>query len=125
MFREWFTSVRSWPKSLYQSIEDPTQEDRLPDSSAVELEYPTHQYTPAQNRRHAFFMIAVPAFAGLVLFIMEHYTRRPFAPYVHASLAAFGLTIFTWAYFGRIKSWWRWPVYFLLYPFLRGWVSSS
>jgi hypothetical protein len=118
VFRRWLKSLQYWPSSVYQSIENPTQFDRLPDSSNVELEYPTHQYTFAQNRRHTLLAIGLPAITGLVLFLIGEFFRRPFVPYYHATLAVIGLLLFVWAYFGRVKPLWRWAIYLFVVPVL-------
>ena len=103
MFRGFFQRLRNlptWPDSLYQPFENPTQPGRLPDTTGVELEYPTHRYTPAQDRRHTRRLLLLGALCALLLVIPEIVLSRVADP-AHAGLATVGMYAFLTATLGQ------------------------
>lgn len=56
-----------WPTTVRQPVGNPLQEDRLPDPSGVELDYPARGRSPADDRRHARLMLLACAAVSLAV----------------------------------------------------------
>jgi hypothetical protein len=101
-----------WPRSLYQSLENPVQADRLPDTSGVELDYPTFRHTLAQNLRHMALIVFISAAVSSLPYCMSlllPMVEGPYGYYWSLTVAA-GF----WVLIGlleRKKPIWRWAVY--------------
>ena len=54
------------PESAKQSITNPIQPDRLPDTSRLEIEYPSYQLSPAQNQYTALRALGIALFVIMV-----------------------------------------------------------
>jgi hypothetical protein len=108
-----------WPGTVRQPVGNPLQADRLPDTSGVELEYPTYRHTAAENRWHirrvllwfAFWSIAI----GGVAYLPQAGVNGIF--YLSwAALVAF--YVFAITDLERGKPRWRWSVYFVAGPLI-------
>ncbi len=110
--------LKGWSPSLYQSVENPLQLDRLPDTSGIELEYPAVSESPAAARRHTLFLLALGGLAGLVPSIIEQF--RDFYHLI-TYLLAIAATVSAYYFVSALprgkKSHWRWPIYLLGLPF--------
>jgi hypothetical protein len=116
-FRRWLEPLRPWPQSLFQSIENPLQPDRLEDTSGIELEYPAYKHTPAENRRHTRNLLVLGLLLVLVLYLGEVVFQSWWiGTYFHATFATVAMVLFLVAYLGRRRPWWRWPVFVLVCP---------
>lgn len=108
MLSRWFSpkaKTHPLPQSLYQSLESPIQPDRLPDTSQIELEYPTQRFSAAEDRRHSFFLLAAAALAGVLLGLVEMFLAW-WATAVEALVATAAMYVF-FAIALRRKSLWR------------------
>ena len=121
MFRGWFQKPRNllrWPSSLSQSIENPFQLDRLPDSTTTaELQHPSRRYTPAEDRRHTWLLLFYASLFGLVLALAEVYIFRFGSNEIYLSgLSTIAVWVSAITVFQYRKSSWQWFAYFLVCP---------
>lgn len=119
MFRRWWKNAPRWPESLSQSIENPVQHDRLPDTSGVELEYPAQKHTTAENRQYTVRLLSLALLIGLPFFLVQWLlTTVRLSPYLHAAGASVAIYVFLISYTTRRdrRPWWRWPLYFGVLP---------
>ena len=112
----WFRKRRPWHRTLPQSLDNPLQADRLPDSSHVELEYPVVQHTPSENRRYTLWVFFLAVFLGGIAFAGQMITHtRAAAPYFQVFfLSAALLVYFTQIPFLRLRH--RLVLCLLLWP---------
>ncbi len=114
-YDRWIETRRHWPDTAEQSTENPLQEDRLPDSSAIELEYAAIQYTPKQNFRFSLKQFAIAALFCIQFFVYEHIFNFIFM-WVHCILTTASLAAFLFAASTKPRGFWLWAVIFLLFP---------
>lgn len=120
-------SLKGWWPSLYQSVENPLQRDRLPPTSAIELEYPVASGTPAANGRHTLYLLALGGLAGLIPSVIEQY--RDFyhlIPHLLTIAATAAGYYFVSAWSAQRKNLWPWllscfglPLFFVAMVILR------
>ncbi len=120
-------TLKGWWPSLYQSVENPLQPDRLPDTSGIELEYPAVSMPPATARRHTLILLALGGLAGLIPSVIEQY--RDFynlIPHLLAIVATAAAYYFVSAWPSPKKSPWPWllasfvlPLFFVALVVLR------
>jgi len=110
-------TLKGWWPSLYQSVENPLQPDRLRDTAGIELEYPAVSETPAAARRHTLFLLALGGLVGLIPSIVEQ-----FKDFYHLTTYLLAIAATASAYYflsalppGKHKHW-RWPIYILGFP---------
>ena len=81
MLERFRSAFRIWPESLHQSVENPLQRDRLPDTSSwSELRLPTSHLTPAQERRSARIFLAICCLIPVPLFVLLQFDLTKFLP---------------------------------------------
>lgn len=110
-------TLKGWWPSLYQSVENPLQPDRLRDTAGIELEYPAVSESPAAARRHTLFLLALGGLAGLIPSIVEQFRNfYHLTPYLLAIAATVAAYYFLSALPPGKHKHWRWPLYFLGFP---------
>jgi len=102
-----FGRLPRWPNTVKQPLENPTQTDRLPSSSGVELEYPSQRYTHAQDRTHTTRWFLGFAAASLMTAVSGSIIKLYLFPLF--AIAAFYLFVVN--DLGRAKRPRRWFVY--------------
>ena len=121
MFNGWLPrlrDLRTLPKSILQSPENPIQLDRVPKGRRGELEYPTHQHTAEEDRRHTLWLLALAPLIGVAAFFVEQIFQTFWiATYLFGLLTTLAMYVFAITLLGQKKSLWRWLVYFPLIPF--------
>ena len=90
-------AFRIWPESLHQSVENPLQADRLPDTSDAELRLPTSHLTPLQERRSARIFLAICCLLPLPLFVLQQFDLAKHLPegwgFVHLSILVSAIAV--------------------------------
>ena len=90
-------AFRIWPESLHQSVENPLQADRLPDTSDAELRLPTSHLTPLQERRSARIFLAICCLLPLPLFVLQRFDLAKSLPegwgFVHLSILVSAIAV--------------------------------
>ncbi len=112
--------VQLFPESLRQSLTNPTQADRLGDTSQTELDFPLVVGNWAKNRRATVAALLVALLVSFVVTFLVpgliHLFRPQWLPWLAAFTASFALLWFLIASIGWPRSPWVWLIYIVLYP---------
>jgi hypothetical protein len=94
-------------ETLQQSVHNPVQFDRLPDTSLLEIRYPTFFYTVRQNLHYlAHGLLRLLGYLLAITFLEYWIYQGRLAPYFHAVLAVAALDVFFVVYLLPLRRLW-------------------
>lgn len=114
--RQFLDSLDLLPKSLAQPIGNPTQVDRLPNTSGVELEFPVVSGSLPENRRTARWQIFFGLLCCLPLAIVANFNFYYSIEFMLGAVGALALAVFSFAFIGFPKRWYAWAYFLFVLP---------
>lgn len=114
--RQYLSSIELLPKTLTQPIGNPTQADRLPDTSQVELEFPVASGSLPENRRTARWQILFSLLCCLPIAVVANFNFFYSMEFFLGAVAAVALAVFAVSFIGFPQRWYSWVFYLFVLP---------
>lgn len=116
--RQYLQNISLLPSTLEQSIGNPIQQDRLPDTSGVELEFPVISGSLPENRWQTLWQILIAALFCLAIAIVANFNVLYAIDFLLGFLASLALLAFSITLIGFPTKWRHWLFYLLGLPVL-------
>lgn len=116
--RQYLRTISLLPSTLEQSIGNPIQQDRLPDTSGVELEFPVISGSLPENRWQTLWQILIAVLFCLAIAIVANFNVLYAIEFVLGFIASVALLVFSITLIGFPAGWRHWLFYLIGLPVL-------